>query len=469
VFAKLASVVVLFAATAPLASAQPAAPALRATKAAPKPWRLGKSLGAPRWLKLGIEHQARLEYLANDFRAMANHDTRAFALRTLVSAEAGSEVVRGGIEIEDARTYASNDTPLNTTHVDALEILQAYVAVAASDVLAARDRVEVRAGRITIDLGTRRVVARNRFRNTINGFTGLDATWTSPNHHVARAFAAMPVERLPSDVDALHDNEIEVDEENTDSLLWALEYASPSLVQGAQLELYVVGFHERDGDVLSRDRQLVTVGARVFRKPATGTVDFDVELMPQVGTSRATTMMMDTTDLKHRAWSSHAEIGVSANTVGKPRFVLQHDYASGDRDPADDVAQRFDPLFGARRFEFGPTGIFGAFNRSNIQSPGVRILVEPMPSLKAFASYRMFWLASPRDAWVPAGVRDTVGESGSFVGEFVEAMVSWTPFAKNLNIEAGAAYLRPGQFANQAPTTATAPAPYVYTQVTVTL
>ena len=43
------------------------------------------------------------------------------------------------------------------------------------------------------------------------------------------------------------------------------------------------------------------------------------------------------------------------------------------------------------------------------------------------------------------------GGSGRFVGQFVETAVTWTPFAKNLSFEAGAAYLRPGQFAKDAP------------------
>lgn len=227
--------------------------------------------------------------------------------------------------------------------------------------------------------------------------------------------------------------------------------------------------HERDGDVASRNRQLVTVGARWFRKPAAGTVDFDLEVIPQVGSSRASTAMDDTVDLEQRALSSHAELGISAVMPWKPRFVLQHDYASGDREPADGSNERFDPLFGARRFDFGPTGIYGAFARSNIQTPGFRVSVAPTSKLEAFASYRLFWLASGTDAWTTAGIRDSMGDSGTFLGEHLEVMVRWSPWPKNLSLEGGAAYLRRGQFAKTAPDTRTSNVGYVYTQLTINL
>lgn len=435
----------------------------------PKPWRLDRALELPPAIVIGIEQQSRVEHLANDFRARSVDDATGLSMRTLLSAEVRGSGWMAGLELQDSRTYASDPTPLNTTLVDPLEVLQAYVGARATDLLAKGDAFEARAGRITIDLGTRRVVARNRFRNTINGFTGVDATWTSPGKHVARTFVALPVTRLPSDPDGLRDNAIDLDEENTDALLSGGYYGSPVLGPGTRLELTVVGFHERDGDVASRNRRLITFGARWFRKPARGAVDFDVEVIPQLGTSRATTAADDTRDLDHRALSTHAELGISPALPWKPRIAMLHDYASGDRDPANDRTQRFDPLFGARRFDFGPTGIYGPANRSNLQSPGLRVSVAPSAKLDAFVGYRLFWLASETDAWVAANVRDAMGDSGRFLGEHVELQVRWSPLPRNLAIEGGAAYLRRGRFARSAPDTRTADPAYVYTQLTVTL
>src|SRR5690606_14671393 len=93
---------------------------------------------------------------------------------------------------------------------------------------------------------------------------------------------------LPGDPQALKTNRIELDEESTESLLWTLFFGTPPLRDGSRLETFVLGFRERDGRIATRNRRLVTIGARWFRTPEPGKADFRFELMPQFGTSRAT-------------------------------------------------------------------------------------------------------------------------------------------------------------------------------------
>lgn len=131
--------------------------------------------------------------------------------------------------------------------------------------------------------------------------------------------------------------------------------------------------------------------------------------------------------------------------------MLEYDFASGDNDPGDDTSERFERLFGPNVADFGPTSIITAFVRSNIHSPGARIQVEPTRNLKAYLSYRAYWLASRRDGWQGAsGLRDPSGTSGSFLGHQFFLRTQWKLHA-NLSMEVGTAWRIDGTFQSRAP------------------
>lgn len=434
------------------------------------PWRVREALGAPDWLWFGAEHRLRFEHLENDFRSAATGDARALSLRTLVNLELRFAWFVTGAELQDSRVYATGATLLSTTLVNPLALLRAYVGVRARDVFATGDQLALTAGRMTLDVGSRRLVARNEFRNTINGFTGVDAAWTSPREHVVRVFAVMPVRRRPSDPDALRDNDFAFDHENPHALLWGAFFGSGPLGPALRLEAYALGLDERDAsDAPSANRRLVTLGTRLLRAPVAGELDLQVEAMLQVGRSRSSAAATDLRDLTHRAGSLHLSAGYRVDVGAAPRLVLQYDFASGDRDPDDGVNERFDPLFAARRFEFGPTGLFGAIARSNLHSPGARLELAPHGNVEVLVGYRALALASARDAWTAAAVRDESGRSGRFVGHQLETRLRWNVLPRNLTLEMGGAALLQGNFAERA---LGAPAPnalYVYTQATGTI
>jgi hypothetical protein len=436
----------------------------------PKPWRLHEAAGAPSWLRFGLEHRSRFENLEDDFRASNAGDARAYVLRTLLSVEARGGPVAAGVELQDSRAYASDSTPLTTGIVNTFELLQAYVRLEGKDLLVAGDAAMAKVGRFTIDLGSRRLVARNEFRNTINGFTGVELKWTSPGQHVARAFAVLPVTRLPSEPERLARNAYGFDEESRDALLWALVASSAPVGPQVQVEGYLLGLHERDGEeAASSNRRLLTPGVRVLRAPADGSVDFQLEGILQVGTSRATSAPTDTTDLRHRAGLLSATLGYRFAAPWTPRLAAHYDYASGDADSGDGRNGRFDPLFSARRFDFGPTGLYGALARSNLSSPGALVEVAPHADVDAFVAYRAAWLASKRDAWTTADLRDPSGASGSFIGHQVETRVRWHVMPRNLTLELGGARLVRGGFARSAPNARGAGSTYLYSSLTGTL
>jgi hypothetical protein len=391
-------------------------------------------------------------------------------MRTLLSVELRGGPVVVGAELQDARAWVTDETPVNTTLINPIELLQAHVGVHGKGVLVEGDEVSLTAGRMTIDLANRRLVARNEYRNTINGFTGVDLHWTSPDEDAVRAFVVVPVVRLPADADGLRANRVVFDQENLDVLFWAAHVRSRPLGSAITAEGYLLGLHERDGDTAaSADRRLVTPGLRVLRPAAAGTFDGQLEVMGQIGRSRASVAPEDTVDLDHRAFSVHAALGYRWDAPWAPRVVLQHDYATGDASPDDGANNRFDPLFGARRFEFGPTSLYGAIARSNLNAPALRVEVSPSRKVDSFAAYRLVWLASARDAWTPAGLRDPSGSSGTFVGQQVEARVRWHLLPKNLSFDVGGASFLRGGFATEAPGGVSTTPIFVYTQVTGTI
>jgi Alginate export len=434
-----------------------------------RPWRAHEELGVE-WLRFGVEHRSRLEHLENDFRIANPGDATGFFMRTLLTAELRLLPFVMGAELADARAWTWTGTPLNPTLVNPLDLLQGYLGLRTESLLAEGDALSLTAGRMTLDLGSRRLVARNEYRNTINAFTGIDLQWTSPAHDVVRTFAVVPVVRLPADPEGLAENAIELDRENLDALLWAAFVQSRPLFANVTVEAFVLGLHERDGSLApSSNRHLYTPGVRALRPPNAGDFDVQVELLGQLGWSRASPDPTDTTDLGHLAFAMHASAGFRFDVPWAPRPVLQFDYASGDASPDDESNNRFDPLFGARRFDFGPTGLYGAIARNNLSSPAIRLEVQPHQTVDAFTAYRLVWLASARDAWTPGPLRDPSGDSGSFVGQQLEARVRWHVVPRSLSFDLGGAVLVRGDFASHAPGAKGAPSGYVYSQITGTL
>ncbi len=443
------------------AAASPATPL-----AVQAPWRIAAFLDLPARLSITAQHRSRYERLDDQFRAARKGDDEVVALRTLI--QVGLQLTAGlsmHIEMMDSRVYLDDRfTPLNTTQVNTFELLQAYGQFVSAGPSGGSS--VLRLGRITMDVGSRRFIARNRYRNTINAFTGFDWEWQTKTGHRVRVFYVLPIQRRPRRFAELRRNDYQIDKESFDVQFWGAHFDA-NLPGDYRGEIFAFGLYEKDGlDRPTRNRRIATAGFRLVREPANGQIDYQVELALQFGKSRSSTSPADTRDLDHFAHFEHVELGYTFDLSWSPRAVLQYDYASGDDDPNDGKNERFQTLYGARRFDFGPTGIYGPFARSNINTPGVRFQLKPGKGVTAFVAYRAFWLASKRDAWTTSGLRDPAGNSGSFIANQVEVRVRWDIFPRNVRIEAGVALLFAGEFMDDAPNSnGQGDATYAYSQV----
>jgi hypothetical protein len=176
------------------------------------PFRIHDALHAPDWLILNGSQRTRYSGLANQFRPGLDDSDQALALRTLFTLGATFGPVSIVGELQDSRAYLTDENSgISTIVVNALEPLQAYVNLHLDDVFIDGAGLDLRAGRQTMDLGGRRLIARNRFRNTIQNYTGITSHWLTSGTELF-AFGVLPVRvDLPnSDREGLLDNRIEI-------------------------------------------------------------------------------------------------------------------------------------------------------------------------------------------------------------------------------------------------------------------
>lgn len=420
----------------------------------------------PDWLDVRGEQRTRYEWLDRQFRSGRLGGDQALALRTSLVAYARLEAVGVLLEGMDSRQYLSDEgSPVDTTMVDTLELLQAHARWNAGRLVPGGTST-VRVGRETLDLGNRRLVARNAYRNTINSFLGVDWLWEGDGGGVARGIWMLPVKRLPSDTGRLLDNEPGWNAQSWDVQLQGVHAEVPMRVAGLRLDACWLRLQEESARD-TRRRRLHTPGLRLYRKPSEDSWDMEVETAVQFGTSREGVGRAGV-DLGHFAYLVHAGAGWSWGLAGKPRVGVRFDEASGDGDPGDDENGRFDTLYGARRFEFGPTGIYGAVARANLRSPEVFGSIKPARGWEAGLGWRWVWLAEARDAWTPGNVRDPRGLSGTEVGEQLELRVRWDALPRNVRVEGGWARLFAGDFLRRAPnSTLEGDVNYAYMEVMV--
>lgn len=328
--------------------------------------------------------RVRYEMLEGQYRPALPPRDDALTTQTAIALDYRSGHWHLSAELIDARGYWI-DAPgaVSTSEVDAMELSRASITY--------RDGpVEITAGRLHLNLGSRRLAARNAFRNTTNSFTGLRLDWHGRSGDTLTAFYTLPHTRLPSDRAALIDNRVRWDRESFDLAFWGAHYTRPDLFGGITLQANIFRLNERDGDNgPNRNRQLLTAGARLHRAPQAGSWDIDMEGAVQTGSIRQS-IAPGAPRQDVRAFFAHAELGFSPDLPGHLRISALFDIASGD-DPRSASFTRFDTLFGARRWEFGPSGIFGALARTNILAPGLRLETAPAPRWDVMALWRPTW------------------------------------------------------------------------------
>jgi hypothetical protein len=381
----------------------------------------------PDWIDLGLENRTRFESYDHPWRstqAIGGGGTDAqLALRSRVRVGLGGNgPFRFLFEGQDSRALSNDETGdfKNNTTVNQFDILQLLGSVTLNNVGGSGLRTDLHFGRMTLDFGMRRYVARNDFRNTTNAFDGVhwqigqDKTWRF------RAFLVEPVNRSLE----------QPDDHSTKSLFWGT-YVESEHFPWFNVNAFYFGLNDQQLQNKNLHRTYSTFGLRLFKSPAINEFDYEFEGAVQTG-------HLGTVD--HFAYNPNVEVGYTFNLPWTPRLLAQYTYASGTRNQGGGQVGTFDPLFGARRFDLNPTGIWGPFFRSNISSPGWRLILKPDDTLTVTVKQRFWYLAEASAVYTGGLLQDSTGGSGNYLGHDLELRAQWAPLwamRQNLDFDFG--------------------------------
>ena len=423
------------------------------------PKRINNALNTAPGFQLGLIQRTRFENLADNVQIGASKNDQVLAIRTLLNAQYSRENFTAQLEFADIRQeLADPDSILKSRTVNARDFLQANIGYRFGN----ERNTWMRLGRFSEDWGSRRLMARNRFRNTINAFDGMVVHHDGPKGSQTRFMATQVVRRLPGEFSDLLDNKYKSDESSDAQRFYGVHTSLPNLFKGFNTEFFYYSLREKDTTkTRTLNRDFDSTGFRLRKPPSPGNYEFEIETIFQYGKRRSSKSNSNTTNLDHRAFFQYLMLGYNFETLSNLRIQFEFDYASGDNNPYDKDNERFDSLFGPTTFEFAVVGLYDPFNRSNIATPGIRLFADILNDVSLMASYRHWWLADTQDTWGRTGIRDKTGKSGRYLGQHLQLRFRWDVIPGNLRIEAGGVYLEAKNLSDKTPK-------YFYTSATFT-
>lgn len=327
---------------------------------------------------LSINANVRLRYenLHNPFVPSTEQKQYALVSKTNITSTFHTNNWQSTIELMDSRLLThSVDAPIGVDDVNTVEPLQFKVAWTNNP--SDHELFTLAFGRMTMDIGSRRFVARNRFRNTVNSFLGIHGAYRYKDKTIT-SFVVKPMEIRP--VAVFENKNARVTDVVSDDLLAGVHY---SVSTSDDAELY--GFYSQKGQAERR----VTIGGRIKQLLSdNSSVAYELEGAYQLGTIQQQEIIVSNVEAEISAFFLHASVDIPLSTAFHSILKLHGDIASGDDASTVDKNENFDTLYGAQRFEFGPSGIYGILKRSNLISPGVRVMFELSANSNGFIGYR---------------------------------------------------------------------------------
>lgn len=335
---------------------------------------------------------------------------------------------------------------------DIFDLRQAYIALGDTK----KFPLLLTVGRQAISYGDSRLVADSKWGNFGRTFDAIRLRFEEP-HYWIEGFAMRPVQIERHEFDA---------SDSADNFFGG--YFSTELVPRQTTDFYVFYRHKDDnqpdldptnkidpaGSWNGPAAHFMTIGARIKSEPdLLNGWDYTAELVYEAGDLFASDLSSARSDL--RALAFHGSGGYTAKSLAwKPRFGLEYDFASGDKNPNDHNSESFQNLFPSNHDKYG---FMDEFGWRNIHDLRVQVNAKPVKKLDLEFDFHAFWLADTHDFWyrsnglsalrtrTPDG-RDvrTIGAS-SFAGEEVDLTATYE-LNKHVKLQAGYSHFFAGAY-----------------------
>ena len=406
------------------------------------PLHLDQLLHVPEWLHLGLDFRTRYEAYNQPVKKNETTGAAQFSERTDVQFGIHYKPFKFHVEFLDARPLYNYGLTVSNRMENQNDLLQLYGSVASDNFLGSSLPTELQIGKFTQDFGRRRLIARSHYNNVPHSFVGAHWTLGTLKDWEVRAFVMRPVQNHQTSPDTVPSN----------TLFSGMSYLDQRLPWfHTELYVYYISQSEQvqgttginqDQSTQGQLADLYTPGFRLFKPEAKATFDYEIESIYQFGRSA---LNPGSPPLTTFAYFQHAEVGYTFALPWTPSIRFKYDYASGDANPNDNQNGRFNTLFGVGNSELTHSGIWGLFKRSNLSSPGYVLSVEPQEGVRASFKQRFYWLAQSKDEFDGAGLQDSTGRAGNYLGSELDLRLSWT-VSSNLLLEGGWVYLVKGSY-----------------------
>lgn len=378
------------------------------------------------WLELGFESRMRYEHRHNDIRRIegGNDDPIFLRNRAWIGIKDILDPFRFAVEFQDSRIvnnrFVSTDQERNE-----YDLINAYGELYFKKGLGTDDRgndrpIRFRVGRMAYEATDRRFIARNEWRNTTNSFEGFRLNLgREANDWEADLFGMQPVRRLQTKFDEANDHLWFFGAIGT-WRRWSDIVTIQPYYMGQKQTADPTGFTATN----RLDREIHMPGFRAYGN-VSNWFDFDVSYNRQFGYT-------GTNSIEAQGYT--IELGKTFNHAWKPRIGLFYGYASGDKNPNDNVDNRFDRFFGFAR----PWSADHYVIYENLKAPKIRFEFSPTQKLGFEMGYGGYWLASGTDRMFdildgnisntikdPGFNRDRTGKSGDFGGHAFEGRIRY--------------------------------------------